>query len=212
VLPPETVEAELIEEDPIEQAVDILSEVFPTGNREQTLRIVKALRGWSGPLPPPDELREYGLAAPGAVEIILADFERRSEIEAEATRHQMSSMDRELAIQEAEQKLRAKESDSDVGMRAWAQRAGVGFVILTCAGAGWTLAFAPIASDGARVAAAGLWFLPLIVFGVTVLLRGRYSDNERDVIMETLPRIAEAMSRRTKQPSEDPALDPREET
>lgn len=80
-----------IEATPVEEAVAVLAEVLPAGDRERTRQIIKTLMGWSGPLPPPDELQEYGQAAPGAAELILADFQQRSELEIEATRHRVPS-------------------------------------------------------------------------------------------------------------------------
>lgn len=178
-----------IEATPVEEAVDVLADVLPAGDRERARQIIKTLMGWSGPLPPPDELREYGQAAPGAAELILADFQRRSELEIEATQHQMRTIDRELAMLEREQDLRLVESKADIATRIWVQRVGSAFTLLMLVGAFATAMFAPMQSDWARFALAGLWFLPLLVFGAAVLLRGRYSDNERDVMWKTLPRI-----------------------
>lgn len=189
-----------IEATPVEEAVAVLAEVLPAGDRERTRQIIKTLMGWSGPLPPPDELQEYGQAAPGAAELILADFEQRSELEIEATRHQMRTVDRELAILEREQTLRFDESKADIATRVWVQRAGSAFTPLMLVGAFATVMFAPVQSDWARFALASLWFLPLLVFGAAVLLRGRYSDNERDVMWRTLPRIAGTPGRKRKNP------------
>lgn len=156
--------------------------------------------GWSGPLPPPDELREYGRAADGAAQLILADFQQRSELEIEATRHHLRTIDREIAILEKEQALRSDESKADIATRIWVQRAGSVFTLLMLAGAFATMMLAPVQSDWVRFALASLWFLPLLIFGAAVLLRGRYSDNERDVMWNTLPRIAGRPGRDRRKP------------
>lgn len=184
-----------VESDPVEQAVEVLAEVLPAGDLERARRIVRTALAWSGPLPPPSELREYGEVAPNAIEVIIADFQRRSEMDTETARHLMSVTDRELTLLEREQELRNRESAADISTRAWVQKAGAIFTVLVLIGAFVTLLLAPVRSDWARVALAGLWFLPIVVFGAAVVLRGRYSDNEREVMMQTLPRIIEASER-----------------
>lgn len=120
----------------------------------------------------------------------------------------MRVTDRELDLLEKEQDLRIQESSADISTRAWVQKAGSTITVLLLFGAFLTLMLAPTQSDWARVALAGLWFLPLLVIGAAVVLRGRYSDNEREVMMSTLPRILEASERENKKlPSGRPEAD-----
>jgi uncharacterized membrane protein len=184
-------------------AIEALAEVLPEGDRARSLQIARTLLGWSGPLPPAGELREYNDLSPSILDAIIKDFERRSEIYDATARHDMEVEDRQLNLMENEQKLREKESEEDGETRAWAQRFSAFITILLVLAAIIVLLFAPIDSDWARVAAAGILFAPIVIIAAIMALRGRYGAEEGQVMREVMPKVAEANRKERKRTQDE---------
>jgi hypothetical protein len=149
---------------------------------------------WSGPLPPAEELAAYRDVDPELARVIARDFERRTDIEAEAARAELSLQEREMTLKEREQDLRIEESQSDIRTRDAVVSTGRLLVYALPVMAFLAMMFAPL-DDAWRVAAAGVFLSPFLVIGIVLLLRGRMSDPERDVLRDTLPKIVEALAR-----------------
>ena len=171
-------------------AAEPMTSLLPPEFRAEAIRVVQRLQGWSGPLPPASELVEYDGAVPGTAAIIVEDFRRRSEADLAASQFEQSSYLRDLDYADREQQLRFRESAADIEARRFVLRFAVLFLSLLV-GLGFVAAmWGPFESDGGRVFIATVFLAPILLLAGIVLLRGRITDNERDVYKKVLPELA----------------------
>lgn len=160
--------------------------VLPPEVLVEVRRIIRSLRAWSGPLPPADELAEYRDVRPGTEDIIVADFQRRSEIESTAIEHEQQLQLREFQLQEREQAIRDRESTADIEIRRTVVGFGQRFLPMLVIAAFLILLTGSFDSDPWRVAAASIFMAPITLLAAIVLLRGRMTESERDIYHSAL--------------------------
>jgi hypothetical protein len=131
-------------------------------------------------------VQEYGKVSETYVDAILFDFQRRIEDRSEITRADIRFRDRELSLKEREQAQRFKESDDDIEVRRSVIGFGKAFSVAVLVAILMVVFFAPV-SDSAKFVTAtalvGLIAIPI----VAIVVRGRLTQNERDVYVTTLP-------------------------
>lgn len=173
-----------------------LEELFesdvPPEIRQILLRILSQKAAWTAPLPPPVLIDEYERIHTGAADKIFADFERRSQSEADLTQARIRALDQDSVLQLREQELRERESASDIRSRDMVIPWSLG-IIFFCLIVAVAIVFLWPADQWARVAAALVFMVPVAAVMIVVSMRGRVSDNERDVMTKTLPQVVEAV-------------------
>lgn len=174
--------------------------------KAEAQRVARSMMAWSAPLPPADELEAYDKVESGFAQVIMRDFERRTDIEAEAARAEVVLQEREMALKEREQDLRVKQSDSDIATRDTAVSTGRILVLALPLLAFAAMMFGPFDDGYERVVAAAVFLSPFLVIGIVLLLRGRMSEPERDVLRDALPKIVEAIGRQPAAKSDAPQL------
>jgi hypothetical protein len=68
--------------------------------KAEARRVARGMMAWSAPLPPADELAAYNEVEAGFAQVIMRDFERRTDIEADAARAEVDLQRREMALKE----------------------------------------------------------------------------------------------------------------
>ncbi len=210
MLPPDNTEPqesdaiEPLEENPPKRLdPDVLDSSSPETEEEvQIERVLQRVLAWSAPLPAPEWLHQYDRDNPGASEIILRDFERRSELHAQAFDHEREMDLRAMALQEREQEDRHVGLLSDIDHRREVFRFARWYLVLLPILAFIVLMWGP--EGWVRAAGAGLFMAPIVILGVVIFLRGRMSTEETDVLKTILPYLPKDNNDRGGQPQSPP--------
>lgn len=157
---------------------------------EQVRQQLMISASWSGRLPNPRDLREYEEIVPGSARDIIDEMLHESKIMQQSIDIDRETSQRMMSIMERQEDRFSEESQSDREVRDMVLNrispllyAPVFLFVLVL--------FIP-ASDAVKITAlavlAALYLVPLSM----ALLRGRVSDNERDV-MKVVPEITQAV-------------------
>jgi uncharacterized membrane protein len=204
--PPEG-EAEALEGEDLEDRDDdvTLDNILLPELRQVALHVVEELKVWSGPLPPALELGEYDRQVPGTADLIVDDFKRRSLAATATLDADLRLSEREYDFKQQEQRLREDNARDDRLTRRNVQRFGVVVIPMIILLGFIVIMWGPFEDDWATVAAGGLFLSPVVILAAIVLVRGRMTSQESDVLTHTLPHLA---NRRQQDREPDPVESP----
>ncbi len=158
---------------------------------------------WSGRLPRPQDLRDYDQIVPGAAKDLVDEILQESRLAQQSIDLDRDVSSRMLSIMESQHELETEDSRSD---RSFRQQVFINLRPLLYLPLGVILVvlFAPIVDWVKAVICVAImvaYTAPVCI----VLVRGRMTDNESDVIKSILPEVTAAVTGAIKsQESHDP--------
>lgn len=168
-------------------------ELFARVTEHVTERVMtEQFMSWRGRLPRPEHLKAYNDIVPGSAEKIIDEMLTEANVLKQTVAIDERATDRTLTLLEKQEERRLEESRSDRDVRDRSM-ATINRLLIAMVGMFVLLMLVPL-DPWSRSALVAGWIAFTVAPIVIVALRGRHSDNERDV-MQKLPDIVRSSVR-----------------